>query len=139
MRPIPVVESAKLLNQINMTPLIDVMLVLLIMLIMTIPPQTHSIKLDLPNGLPSVHQPNPVVNELKISKEGTLLWNGLPVSTPELRRELQLMQQMEPQPELRLQPDPEARYGVVDDVLGTIKREHVQKVGFVGNERYLGI
>jgi biopolymer transport protein ExbD len=46
---------------------------------------------------------------------------------------------MNPQPELRLRPDPEARYGVVDDVLGTIKREHVQKVGFIGNERYLGM
>ena len=49
------------------------------------------------------------------------------------------MQEMELQPELRLRPDPEARYAIVDDVLWTIKREHVQKVGFVGNERYLGI
>jgi biopolymer transport protein ExbD len=139
MRRVPAAESASFLNQINMTPLIDVMLVLLVMLIMTIPQQTHAIKLDLPNGPPPVHQPKPIANELDITRAGSLLWNGAPVTTAELRSELQATQQMNPQPELRLRPDPEACYGVVDDVLGTIKREHVQKVGFIGNERYLGM
>jgi biopolymer transport protein ExbD len=77
------------------------------------------------------------VNELEIDKAGAVLWNGVPVGGQQLRQELQLTQQMSPPPELYIRPDPQARYGVVDEVLATINREHVQKVGFVGNERYL--
>jgi biopolymer transport protein ExbD len=79
------------------------------------------------------------VNELEITKAGAVLWNSVPVAHQQLRQELQLMQQMSPAPELHVRPDPEARYGVVDAVLADIKRAHVQKVGFVGNERYLHV
>lgn len=120
----------------NTTPLIDVMLVLLVTFFITIPIQTHSVKLDLPNG-PPPPQPNPVVNDLDITKAGILLWNGSPVSDAAFRQELRLTQQMNPVPELHLRPDPATRYEVVDKVLATIKTEHVRKVGFVGNERYL--
>jgi biopolymer transport protein ExbD len=138
MRDILSTESDGLLAQMNTTPLIDVMLVLLVMLIMTIPPQTHAIKLDLPNGPPPpVYQPKPVVNEVEITSNGALLWNGSPINMSGLESELVLTQQMYPTPEVHLRPDPEARYGIVDDVLAMIKREHVQKFGFVGNERYL--
>ena|SRR5579884_1662074 len=137
MRDIPSTESDSLLAQMNTTPLIDVMLVLLVMLIMTIPPQTHSIKLDLPNGPPPLYWVKPAVNEVEITGTGALLWNGSPIDMSGLESELILTQQMYPPPEVHLRPDPEARYGVVDDVLAMIKREHVQKFGFVGNERYL--
>jgi biopolymer transport protein ExbD len=124
----------------NTTPLIDVMLVLLVMFIITIPMQTHAVKLDLPSGPPpTVLPPNPVVNDLVITRAGTVLWDGIPVTLAELRQELRLTQQMSPVPELHLRPHPEARYEAVDGVLGTIKREHVEKVGFVGNERYLNL
>jgi len=129
--PDPVVEM-------NTTPLIDVMLVLLVMFIITIPIQTHSVKLDLPNG-PPPPQPHAVVNDVAITRAGILLWNGSPVNEAVFREELRLTQQMNPVPELHLRPDPATRYEVVDKVLATIKSEHVRKVGFVGNERYLNI
>jgi biopolymer transport protein ExbD len=133
-------DRADPMIEMNTTPLIDVMLVLLVMFIITIPIQTHAVKLDLPSGPPpAVLPPNPVVNELAITKAGTILWDGVPMTQAELRQDLRLTQQMSPIPELHLRPDPEARYEVVDDVLGTIKREHVEKVGFVGNERYLNM
>ena len=138
MNPASVAYSAIPLSEMNTTPLIDVLLVLLIMFIITIPMQTHAIKLDLPSGPPPpVVQPLPLVNEVDVTKTGTLLWNGRPMSDAGIRQELRLMQQMNPAPELHLRQDPEARYEVVDKLLGTIKSEQVTKVGFVGNERYL--
>jgi biopolymer transport protein ExbD len=125
------------LIEMNTTPLIDVLLVLLVMFIITIPIQSHAVKLDLPGPTDMPFPPpDPVKNELGITKTGTLLWNGSPVSDEALRQELRVTQQMRPTPELHLRPDPEAPYGAVDELLGLIKREHVQRVGFVGNEAY---
>lgn len=138
MNPVPAVEFDAPLGEMNTTPLIDVMLVLLIMFIITIPMQTHAIELDLPSGRPPpVVKPLPHVNEIDVTKAGTLLWNGSPMNDAGIREELRLTQQMIPTPELHLRPDPEARYEVVAKLLGTIKSEQVEKVGFVGNERYL--
>jgi biopolymer transport protein ExbD len=140
MRKGATIDLADPLVEINTTPLIDVLLVLLVMLIITIPPQSHAVKLDLPNGRPPLVQPpNPAVNTLEITKAGVTLWNGSPVSEIALRQELQLTQQMSPVPELHLRPDPETRYEVVDQVLATIKSEHVNKVGFIGNEQYANL
>lgn len=131
-------DHASPIASMNTTPLIDVLLVLLIMLIMTIPPQTHAVKLDLPSPWPAAHVPPPnrLKNELVITETGALLWNGTPVSKQQLREELELTQQMRPIPELHLRPRANARYGTVDEVLGILKSEHVQSVGFVGNEAY---
>ena len=139
MRKGATIDLADPVVEINTTPLIDVLLVLLVMLIITIPPQSHAVKLDLPSGPPPVVQPNPVVNNLDITKSGIALWNGSPVSERTLRQELRLTQQMSPVPELHIRPDPETRYEVVDKLLVIIKIEHVDKVGFVGNERYLNM
>jgi biopolymer transport protein ExbD len=127
--------------EINTTPLIDVMLVLLIMLIVTIPPQTHAVKLDLPVNQPQNTPPpvNPVKNVVSINAQDQVLWNGTPVSMQQLRQYLDTTQQMNPIPELHLQPDATARYEVVDEVLAVTKRAHVQKMGFVGNEYYMSI
>ncbi len=126
---------------INTTPLIDVMLVLLIMLIVTIPPQTHAVKLDLPVNDPRNVPPpiNPVKNVVSINAQDQILWNGTPVSMTQLRQYLDTTQQMNPIPELHLQPDATARYEIVDEVLAVTKRAHVQKMGFVGNEYYTNI
>jgi biopolymer transport protein ExbD len=122
---------------INTTPLIDVMLVLLIMFIITIPIQTHAVKLDLPQDTNSPPPPiEPVKNKVVITAAGQVLWNGAPVDLVTLRQYLDLTQQMNPIPELHLQPEPTARYELVDEVLAVTKRAHVEKMGFVGNEAY---
>ena len=124
---------------INMTPLIDVMLVLLIMFIITIPIQTHAVKLDLPVDQQNTPPPpiDPVKNKVVITAQGQILWNGNAVSPEQLRQYLELSQQIHPIPELHLQPEPEARYELVDEVLAITKRAHVEKMGFVGNEAYM--
>ena len=122
---------------INTTPLIDVMLVLLIMFIITIPIQTHAVKLDLPQNQNNQPPPiDPVKNKVVITTTGQVLWNGAPVDLVTLRQYLDLTQQMNPIPELHLQPEPTARYELVDEVLAVTKRAHVEKMGFVGNETY---
>ena len=129
--------EAEPMMEINTTPLIDVLLVLIIMLIITIPPQTHAVKLDLPQN---TNQPPPPVeptkNKLVITQAGQVLWNGTPVTLQQLRTYLDVSQQMNPVPELHLQPEPNARYVLVDEVLAVTKRAKVTKMGFVGNEAY---
>ena len=131
--------SGEPMMDINMTPLIDVMLVLLIMFIITIPIQTHAVKLDLPVDQPNSPPPpiDPVKNKVVITAQGQILWNGNPVSPEQLRQYLELSQQINPIPELHLQPEPDARYELVDQVLAITKRAHVEKMGFVGNEAYM--
>lgn len=123
--------------EMNTTPLIDVMLVLLIMFIITIPIQTHAVKLDLPqpNDQP-VDVVDPIKNKIVIDPAGAVFWNGAVVDLPTLTQYLELTQQMNPSPELHLQPDPNARYERVDEVLAVTKRVGVEKMGFVGNEQY---
>ena len=125
--------------EMNMTPLIDVLLVLLIMFIITIPVQSHAVKLDLPVNQPNNTPPpvDPVKNLLSVTASGTVTWNGAPVSLEQLRQYLDISQQMNPIPELHMQPEPEAPYGLVDEVLAVTKRARVEKMGFVGNEAYM--
>ena len=125
--------------EINTTPLIDVMLVMIIMLIITIPPQTHAVKLDLPQNTPNQEPPpvDPIKNKIVITQDGGVLWNGANVNLEHLRVYLEASQQMNPVPELHLQPEPDARYEVVDEVLAVTKRANVTKMGFVGNDAYM--
>ena len=132
-------SSGEPMMDINMTPLIDVMLVLLIMFIITIPIQTHAVKLDLPVDQPNTPPPpiDPIKNKVVITANGQILWNGAAVNPQQLRQYLEVSQQMNPIPELHLQPEPDARYELVDEVLAVTKRAHVEKMGFVGNEAYM--
>ena len=124
---------------INTTPLIDVMLVLLIMFIITIPLQTHAVKLMLPGpGKPQASAP-PLKKEIVVNAQDQVLWNGAPVSLIVLRQYLDASQTMDPIPELHVRPDAQARYVLVDKVLAVAKRAHVEKMGFVGNERYANL
>ena len=131
--------SGEPMMDINMTPLIDVMLVLLIMFIITIPIQTHAVKLDLPVDQQNTPPPpiDPIKNKVVITAGGQILWNGEAVQQEQLRQYLELSQQIQPIPELHLQPEPDARYELVDEVLAITKRAHVEKMGFVGNEAYM--
>ncbi|HEY5721438.1 MAG TPA: biopolymer transporter ExbD [Allosphingosinicella sp.] len=122
---------------INTTPLIDVMLVLLIMFIITIPIQSHAVKLDLPvNDESNPPLVDPIKNVVYIMPNDAILWNGSPVDRLRLRQYLDLTLTYDPVPELHLQPDPNSRYEVVDEVLAETKRANITKMGFVGNEAY---
>lgn len=124
---------------INTTPLIDVMLVLLIMFIITIPIQTHAVKIDLPvaDDNPPPEDPiDPVKNEVYISPGNEILWNGSPISSQQLRQYLDITVTMQPVPELHMRPDPQANYNMVDEVLAITRRAQVTNMGFIGNEQY---
>ena len=131
-------KEAEPMMEMNMTPLIDVLLVLLIMFIITIPVQTHAVKLDMPQNTPQDAPPiEPVKNKVVVTNDGKILWNGSELNQTQLRQYLDVTQQMDPVPELHLQPEPEARYELVDEVLAVTKKANVTKMGFVGNEAYM--
>src|SRR6478736_4368002 len=115
-------ESAEPMMEINTTPLIDVMLVLLIMIIMTLPIQTHAVKVDLPQNTGPTPPPpvDPVKNKVYIAPDGQITWNGMPINEVTLRGYLIASVQQSPEPELHFQPDPQARYEKVDEVLSII-------------------
>lgn len=123
---------------INTTPLIDVMLVMLVMIIITIPIQTHAVKLDLPVNQDNPTPPpiDPIKNKIVVTAGGAVLWNGLPVNLLTLRQYLDQTTNMTPTPELHLQPESNARYELVDQVLAVTKRANITAMGFVGNEYY---
>ena len=132
-------ESAEPMMEMNMTPLIDVLLVLIIRFIITIPVQSHAVKLDLPQNQQNLTPPpvDPIKNKIVVTQAGAILWNGTPVDLGTLRQYLDSSQQMNPIPELHLQPEATASYGLVDVVLAVTKRAKVEKMGFVGNEAYM--
>jgi biopolymer transport protein ExbD len=123
--------------EMNMTPLIDVLLVLLVMFIITIPVMTHAVKLDMPRVSNAPKTVDPVVINLEIDFDGTILWNGTPVPSVDtldvyFRREAAA----DPQPELHIRPNKRAEYDVVARVLASAQRNGLRKIGFVGNEQF---
>ncbi len=130
-------DDGEPMMEMNTTPLIDVMLVLLIMFILSLPRPTHAVKIDLPPNTPTPPPPvDPVKNRVAVLTDGTVTWNGAPVDLVRLRQYLDQSVQMVPEPELQFQPDSEARYEKVDETLAVIKQARVTKLGFVGNEAY---
>ena len=124
----------------NTTPLIDVILVLLVMLIITIPIQTHAVKLDLPQAQANPPPPTqqPVVVDLEIDFDGTPIWNGTPVgSRAQLDKYLQDISNQIPQPEVHLRPNRLAKYDAVARTLADAQRLGVTKIGFVGTDQYI--
>jgi biopolymer transport protein ExbD len=122
---------------INMTPLIDVMLVLLIMFIITIPVMTHAVKLDMPRASSAPSTVVPVVINLEIDFDGTVLWNGTPVEMDALESYFRREAGNDPQPELHIRPSKRAKYDVVARVLASAQRNGMRKIGFVGNEQFM--
>jgi biopolymer transport protein ExbD len=119
---------------INTTPLIDVMLVLLVTLIVTLPVMTHAVKLDMPNvsNPPPPPPTPPEVIDLDIDFDGTVVWNNTPVTgLPQLESYFHAERDKDPQPEIHLRPDRRARYEIVAKVLAAAQRNHMKKIGFV--------
>jgi biopolymer transport protein ExbD len=124
---------------INTTPLIDVMLVLLIMLILTLPIMNHAVKLDMPN--PNYNPPPPPVPpeviDLEIYSDGTIIWDGNTVpNISTLEGYFRTQAVKDPQPEIHLRPDRRARYEVVAEVLAAAQRNHMKRIGFTNTAEF---
>jgi biopolymer transport protein ExbD len=125
--------------EMNTTPLIDVMLVLLIMFIITIPVATHSIDIDLPVASPPTNTPppvDPIKNKVVITPDDKILWNGTEIDGAMLLNNLKESLTYPTEPELQFQPDGGASYDLSAKVLNIIKGSQVTKFGFVGNEQF---
>jgi len=123
--------------EMNMTPLIDVLLVLLIVFIMSIPIATHAIAIDLPTPSPPTDAPvDPVKNKIVLTTNNEILWNGAAITPNELVSNLQTSLTYAVEPELQFEPEATASYDLSAKVLNIIKQSGVTKFGFVGNEKY---
>lgn len=133
-------DDGEPMMEMNTTPLIDVMLVLLIMFIITIPVATHAVNIDLPN--PAAPPPDVVIkrdkNKVVIMPNNDILWNGSSVTVNQLTGLLKSTLAIKPEPELQFQPDAQAPYDTTVTVLNIIKGSGVTAFGFVGNEQYAG-
>ena len=122
----------------NTTPLIDVMLVLLIMLIITIPVQLHSVNLNMPAGTPPPQTKEPVVVTIDIDFDGTILWNGEALADRSLlQAKLREAAALPDQPEVHVRPNKLVEYKYVAEVLAESQRLGVTKLGMVGNEQFV--
>lgn len=124
--------------EMNMTPLIDVMLVLIIMLIITIPIQNHAVNLNMPNGAPPPQIVKPVVVNIDIDFDGTILWNGNIIpDNAALDKQLRSVAASPDQPEIHIRPNKLVAYKAVASVMAAAQRLGVTKIGMVGNEQFV--
>ena len=132
-------DDGQPMMEMNTTPLIDVMLVLLIMLMITIPPVSHAVNIDLPVATDAPPPPDfikPDVNKVVIMPDSVITWNSTPLTIDQMEQYLVRTRSLSPEPELQFQPYPNAPYDTVDKVLAAVKRSGITRFGFVGNENY---
>jgi biopolymer transport protein ExbD len=131
-------SEQEMLVDINTTPLVDVLLVLLVMLIITIPIQLHSVNLNMPVGNPPPPLIEPVVLKIDIDDASRIFWNGELVNDrADLESRLQQAAAQQPQPEMHLRPDRAAKYEVVAAVMASAQRIGMTKIGIVGSEQFI--
>jgi biopolymer transport protein ExbD len=133
-------DSDESMMDINMTPLIDVLLVLLIYLIINLPPATHAVKMDLPVQRPPKDnqiKTEPVVINLEVDYDGSYYWDGTLTDFATLESYLRQAGVQEPKPELHINPNPRTKYDFVAKALAAAQRSQVERIGFVGNEQYM--
>ena len=130
-------DEPEVMMEINTTPLIDVMLVLLIMLIITIPAQLHSVNLDMPVSVPPTKKVAPVVVKIDVDANGVINWNGRPlVGRADLELKLTEAAATQPQPELHIRSHAKAKYEAVVLVMASAPRLGLNKLGIVGSEQF---
>jgi biopolymer transport protein ExbD len=130
-------SEPEVMMEINTTPLIDVMLVLLVMLIITIPIQLHAVNLEMPVGAPPNQLNKPEVVKIDIDERSTVYWQGVPVTGAELEGKMQAAAAQAVQPEVHLRPNKTAKYAVVANVLSTTKRMGLTKLAVIGSEQFV--
>ena len=124
-------DSDEVMNEINMTPLVDVMLVLLIIFIITVPVMKHSVNVDLPRATNQPEDTKPATVQLGITADGKYSWNGQEIGDEQLETNLQTEAAKEPQPDLHIRGDKEVRYERVAQAMAAAQRAGVKKIGFV--------
>ena len=131
-------DDGEPMMEMNTTPLIDVMLVLLIRFIITIPVATHSVNIDLPQPSPPTNDVkiDPIKNKLVLTQTNQILWNGAPIDAGQLVSILQSTKAIDPEPELQFQPEEYASYEIANRMMKIITDSKVTKFGFVGNENF---
>ncbi len=127
----------EMMMEINTTPLIDVMLVLLVMLIITIPIQLHSVELEMPVGTPPTNLIKPEKIQIDIDEKSTVYWQGLPVNAQELDMKMQSVTAQGQQPEVHIRPNKNSQYAVFANVLSSSKRLGLTKIAVIGAEQFV--
>lgn len=130
-------DEPEVLMDINTTPLIDVMLVLLVMLIITIPIQLHSVNLEMPVGTPPTNLIKPEKIQIDIDERSVVYWQGLPVTAQELETHMKTLASATVQPEIHLRPNKAASYAVFANVLSSTKRLGLNKIAVIGSEQFV--
>jgi len=130
-------DEPEVMMEINTTPLIDVMLVLLVMLIITIPIQLHSVSLEMPVGTPPTNQVKPEKIQIDIDAQSVVYWQGVPVAAQELDEKMKAISQQSRQAEVHIRPSKDARYAVFANVLSSSKRVGLTKIAVIGAEQFV--
>jgi biopolymer transport protein ExbD len=130
-------DEPEVMMDINTTPLIDVMLVLLVMLIITIPIQLHSVNLEMPVGVPPTNQVKPEKIQIDIDAASVVYWQGLPVTAEALDEKMKAISQQSTQPEVHIRPHKDARYAVFANVLAGTRRVGLSKIAVIGAEQFV--
>ena len=133
--PISDDDENGLMNEINMTPLVDVMLVLLIIFLVTIPAMQHEVRIDLPRASSQPEEVKPAHIDVAVQADGTILWDGHPVSDDGLRARIAQVARAKPQPELHLRADRKVPYERVAEVMSAAQAGGLAKIGFVTDPR----
>lgn len=128
-------EHTQPMSEINTTPLVDVMLVLLVIFIITAPILTHAVKIDLPQATSQPLPDNPDVININIDAVGQLFWNDVPLVNGELAQKLAQVADLKPQPELQIRADKATRYQVLAEVMADAQNAGVTKLGFVSEPK----
>jgi biopolymer transport protein ExbD len=130
-------DEPEVMMDINTTPLIDVMLVLLVMLIITIPIQLHAVNMDMPVGTPPTNLVKPEKIQIDIDEKGVVYWQGLPVSAAELEQDMVKVAQLQMQPEVHIRPNKNAQYAIFANVISNARRKGLTKIAVIGSEQFV--
>ena len=130
-------DEPQVMMDINTTPLIDVMLVLLVMLIITIPIQLHAVNLEMPVGTPPTNLIKPEKIQIDIDEKSTVYWQGLPVTQQELDNNMKTAAAQAVQPEVHVRPNKASQYAVFANVLSSSKRLGLTKIAVIGSEQFV--